>query len=82
MSAAEITALAVRVPCGFCWAPPGTPCSPEGLHLARYLRAYRRGLVSREMMTSACLALPVVSPGQLVAEITGPAIGGTAAGEF
>ena len=82
MNAAEITARAVRVPCGFCWAPPGTPCAPEGLHLARYLRAYPRGLISKDVMTSACLALLVVSPGQLVAEIAGPAIGGTAAGEF
>jgi len=81
VNAAEITAQAVRVPCGFCWAPPGTPCAPEGLHLARYLRAYRRSLISKEIMTWACLALPVVSPGQLVAEITGPEISGTA-GEF
>jgi hypothetical protein len=81
VSAAEITALAVRVPCGFCWAPPGTPCAEQGQHLARYLRAHQRGLISKEVITSACLALPVVSPGQLVAEITGLA-GRSAAGEF
>ncbi len=80
MSAAEIAALAVRVPCGFCWAPPGTPCGEDGLHLARYLRAYRRGLVSRKVITSACLDLPAVSAGQLVAEITGPAFGGPDSG--
>lgn len=33
--------------CGQCWARPGTPCqqSPEGDHLARYMRARRRGLI-------------------------------------
>jgi len=81
MSAEQITALAVRVPCGFCWAPPGTPCTPEGLHLERYVRAYRRGLISREVMSSACLHLPVASAGQLVTQVTDLGAG-HAAGDF
>lgn len=68
MSRAELAVLALRVPCGFCWAPPGTACAEQGQHLARYLRAYRKGLISRELMTSACLLLPAASAGQLVTE--------------
>jgi hypothetical protein len=75
VSGAELAALALRVPCGFCWAPPGTACAPEGQHLARYLRAYRKGLITREMMTSACLLLPAASAGQLITQVTGPGPG-------
>lgn len=57
---------------------PGTGCAPEGQHLARYLRAYRRGLISRELMTSVCLLLPAASAGQLVTEVAGPGGGSTA----
>jgi hypothetical protein len=79
VSSAELAALALRVPCGFCRAPPGTGCAPEGQHLARYLRAHRRGLIGRELMTSACLLLPATSAGQLVTEVTGLG-GGSAPG--
>jgi len=75
VTSVELAVLALRVPCGFCWAPPGTTCAEEGQHLARYLRAYRRGLISREMMTSACLLLPAASAGQLVTEVMGLAPG-------
>jgi hypothetical protein len=71
VSGADLALLALRVPCGFCWAPPATACAPEGHHLARYLRAYRRGLISRELMTSACLLLPAASAGQLVTQVMG-----------
>jgi hypothetical protein len=69
VSSTELAVLALRVPCGFCWAPPGTACAAQGQHLARYLRAYRKGLISRELMTSACLLLPAASSGQIVTEI-------------
>jgi hypothetical protein len=78
VTGAERAALALMVWCGFCWAPPGTPCGGEGQHLARYLRAYRRGLVGRDEMTAVCRSLPVVSAGQVVADVTAPQ-GGTAA---
>lgn len=71
MNTAELAGLALRVPCGFCWAPPGTACAKEGQHLARYLRVYRRGLISRELMSAACLLLPVSSAGQIVTQAIG-----------
>jgi hypothetical protein len=70
MTGAERAAVALMATCGFCWAKPGVACSEEGLHLARYLRAYQRGLLSRETMTVICQALPQVSAGYIVAEVT------------
>jgi hypothetical protein len=76
VSGAERAALARMVWCGFCWADPGTACGAEGQHFARYLRAYRRGLISADAIVAVCLAIPVISHGQLVADM--PATGGTA----
>jgi hypothetical protein len=73
--AAEISALALRVPCGFCWAPLGTACAEEGQHLARYLGAHRRGLIGRDVVRTICLALPRISAGQVVADAAAPADG-------
>lgn len=80
MTGAELTGLVLRVPCGFCRAPPGTACARQGQHLARYLRAYRRGLISRELMASAWLLVPAASAGQLVTDVSGLARGGAAGG--
>jgi hypothetical protein len=66
----ERASLALMVPCGFCWAVPGTACSEDGLHLARYVRAYRRGLISQEALAVVCEALLQVSSGQVVARVT------------
>jgi hypothetical protein len=41
-------ALALLVPCGFCWAEPGTPCTDAGQHYARFLRIYRRGIMDAD----------------------------------
>jgi hypothetical protein len=71
VSDADRAALALRVWCGFCWVAPGTACASQGQHLARYLRAYRRGLISREDVAAVCRSLPVVSAGQV---ITDPAV--------
>jgi len=38
----------------------------------------RRGLIGRDVMTAVCRSLPVVSAGQVVADVTAPC-GGTAA---
>ena len=70
MTGAERAAVALMVSCGFCWASPGTACGSEGLHLARYLRAYRRGLISREMLAIICEALPQINAGHVVADVT------------
>ena len=32
--------------CGECWQVPGSPCTPEGDHVARFGRAARRGLIT------------------------------------
>jgi hypothetical protein len=42
----EICEATRRVNCGECWQVPGTPCTPEGDHVARFGRAMRRGLIS------------------------------------
>jgi hypothetical protein len=47
----EITADALRARCGECWAEPGQPCQGGVMHIARYQRARRRGLLSADDMT-------------------------------
>ena len=47
--------------CGACWAEPGMACTRNGDHLARYCRAWRRGLVSDEAL------------GEVIAEFTSTA---------
>jgi hypothetical protein len=47
---ARAAALALLAPCGYCWAPPGVPRTAGGQHLARYLRAERRGLLDRQAL--------------------------------
>jgi hypothetical protein len=42
----EICEAVRLVNCGECWQVPGTPCTPEGDHVARFGRAMRRGLIS------------------------------------
>ena len=66
---------AVTVWCGFCEAGPDTPCTPEGQHFDRYLRAWREGLISRKMVTDVCAVLGPVSAGKLVPDAPTLAIG-------
>jgi len=63
------------VPCGFCWAEPDKACADQGQHFERYLRAYRRGLISREAMQAVCATLGPVSAGKLVLDTHVP-VGG------
>jgi hypothetical protein len=72
VTGAERAGLALRVSCGFCWARPGTACGDHGQHLARYLRAYRRGLIGRDALAPICQDLPQVSAGQVVDEVAVP----------
>lgn len=44
----------------------------EGQHLARCLRAVRRGLISRDDMAAVCQSLPTVSAEQIVADVLAP----------
>jgi hypothetical protein len=75
VAGAERAALARLVRCGFCWAEPGAACAEEGQHLARYLRAHRRGLIGRDVVKTICLALPRISAGQVVADAAAPGDG-------
>lgn len=65
---------AVIVSCGFCWARSGSACDQEGLHLARYVRAFRRGLIGQEDLAVVCEA-PRVSAGQVVVGVPTPVPG-------
>ena len=56
---AEIAADAVRARCGFCWAEPGVPCDVDGMHLARFARARRCGILDGPDM---CVVLEAVAP--------------------
>jgi hypothetical protein len=73
MTDAGRAAVALLVWCGFCWAAPAAACTDEGQHLARYLRAYRRGLIGQEVMASVCRTLPAASAGQIVTDVPAPA---------
>jgi hypothetical protein len=44
----DICADALQVNCGYCWAAPRQPCvsEPRGIHVARFGRAMRRGVIS------------------------------------
>jgi hypothetical protein len=69
MTGAQRVAVALMVSCGFCWAKPGSACGQDGLHLARYVRAYRRGLISQEELAAICGPLAHVSAGQVVTQV-------------
>ena len=75
MTGAERATAAVIVSCGFCWARPGSACDQEGPHLARYVRAFRRGLIGHEDLAVVCDALPRVSAGQVVVGVPTPVPG-------
>jgi hypothetical protein len=72
MTGGEPAALALLVWCEFCWAAPSTACGDDGQHLTRYLRAYRRGLIGRDHLAAICRALPHLSAGQVVTDVTAP----------
>jgi hypothetical protein len=69
VTGAERAAVALITTCGFCWARPGVVCGAEGLHLARYVRAYRRGLLGQQDLAAICEALAQISAGHVVAEV-------------
>jgi hypothetical protein len=58
--------LALLAPCGFCWAEPGTTCTDEGQHYARYLRIYRRGILDAAGLAAVSNAAPYISAGTIV----------------
>jgi hypothetical protein len=59
-------ALALLVPCGFCWAEPGTPSTDAGQHYARFLRIYRRGILDATGMAAVSKAAAHITAGRIV----------------
>ena len=57
-SLARICQAARQANCGECWQVPGTPCTPEGDHVARFGRAMRRGLISGHDLVAVLQAIP------------------------
>ena len=39
----QVCEAARRVNCGECWQEPGEPCTPDGDHVARFVRDAREG---------------------------------------
>src|ERR1700691_4329991 len=66
---------AVMVWCRVCGAAPDTPCTPQGQHFDRYLRAWREGQISREAVADVCAVLGPVSAGTLVLHTPAPVVG-------
>jgi hypothetical protein len=56
-----IAADVLAATCGHCWAHPGEPCDAEGVHLARFARARRRGVISGPDM-AAVLSIAAPDP--------------------
>lgn len=57
--------------CGHCWQRPGKPCTisgPDGDHLARWQRAERRGLISREDLAAVVEPLEVIAGHVIIRE--------------
>jgi hypothetical protein len=61
--------VALLVNCGFCWAVPGTPCPDTGQHYARYLRAYRRGLLDTAGLADVSAVAAYITAGTIVADM-------------
>jgi hypothetical protein len=70
----RLASLALLAPCGFCWAKPGTTCSDDGQHYARYLRIYRRGILDAAGLAAISDAATQISAGTIVAEAQLPVI--------
>lgn len=77
---AEVCAEARRVPCGHCWRERGLPCvtnpdtAAEGLHMARFIRAHRKGLISETELGAVLHAASVLTHGSVIwqAEVPAP----------
>ena len=63
---ARISTLALLVPCPFCWAAPGAPCTDAGQHYARFLCIYRRDILDAPSLAAVCKAAPYISAGAII----------------
>jgi hypothetical protein len=69
----DVCEAARLVNCGHCWAAPGAPCvpggtGPDGFHLARLVRAYRRGLISAPALSAILQDLVVFTNATVVCD--------------
>jgi hypothetical protein len=69
----SLATIALVVPCGFCWAAPGAPCAIARQHYARYLRAYRRGILGGTGLAIVSNTSPYITAGTLVPDAPAPA---------
>ena len=53
-----------------CHADSGSPCTPEGNHLDRYVRAAQQGKIARETLKQAVGRLAVIAPQAIVPSST------------
>ena len=63
------------VHCGQCWQRPGRPCTvsgPAGDHLARYMRAERKGLITRAELAAVVRQLGAIAPHVIVLDEVTP----------
>ena len=66
-----VTNLVRLANCPHCWQRPGRPCTVAGVpgdHLARWQRAERRGLVSREDLAAVIAGLEVIAAHVIIRE--------------
>jgi hypothetical protein len=66
-----VTDLVRLANCPHCWQRPGRPCTVAGVpgdHLARWQRAERRGLVSREDLAAVIAGLEVIAAHVIIRE--------------
>jgi hypothetical protein len=59
-----VTDLVRMANCPQCWQRPGRPCTITGTpgdHLARWMRAERRGLIGRSDLAAAVAGLEVIA---------------------
>jgi hypothetical protein len=68
----DVCADARMVSCGHCDQRPGLPCvfqtGTAGYHLARFARAFRRGLLSNDELAAVLYAEPIFTNGTVIYE--------------
>ena len=69
----EICELVRQANCGECWQVPGTPCTPEGDHVARFGRAMRRGLIAGPELIAVLQSLDAFTSATIVCDVPGGA---------
>jgi hypothetical protein len=60
------------VNCGECWQRPGRPCTvsgPDGYHLGRFMRAERRGLITRAELARVVSGFVVIGSHVIVLDV-------------